>query len=145
MKVILLKDVGGVGKRDALVDVSDGHALNSLIPRGQAIQATPESIRELSLRIKAHTEAGYREESKLKEALLKLRGKEFILKSKANEKGRLFKKVGAGEIADLVAQNGTNIKVSMLGDVDIKNVGTYEYKITSDDTEAIFKVIVVGN
>ena len=44
MKIIFLKDVKGVGQRDALKDVSDGYALNFLIPQGLAVQATPDKI-----------------------------------------------------------------------------------------------------
>lgn len=50
MKVILLQDVKNLGKKNTLVNVSDGYARNYLIPRGLAVEATPSALNEMKMR-----------------------------------------------------------------------------------------------
>ena len=64
MKVILLKDVGGVGKRDVIKEVADGYALNFLIPRGLAEEASVENLRESEKRRKIFENAKREKEAR---------------------------------------------------------------------------------
>ena len=56
MKVILLEDVKSLGKKGELVNVSDGHARNYIIPRKQGLEATPKNLNDYKLK-KAHEES----------------------------------------------------------------------------------------
>ena len=98
MKIILLKDVPKVGKRFEVKEISDGYALNLLVPKGLATPATAEALKRLDLE-KAKT-AG--EEKVHQELLIKnltaLEGKTVILTEKSNEKGNLFAGVHKLEI-----------------------------------------------
>ncbi len=110
MKVVLLKDVKNMGKRDEIVNVSDGYARNFLFPQKLAVEATPGAMKEIQ-RKRAAQEA--REAERLAEARQKaeaLKGKVISLQVKCGEKGRLYGSVTAAEVADaLKAQHGVEV------------------------------------
>ena len=104
MKVVLLKDVRNMGKRDDIVTVSDGYARNFLFPQKLAAEATPGTLKEIE-RKRAAQEA--REAEKKAEALAKaelLKNKIVVLQVKCGEKGRLYGSVTAAEVADALEQ-----------------------------------------
>ena len=73
MKVVLLKDVRNVGKRDDIITVSDGYARNFLFPQKLAAEATPGALKEISRKRAAQDarEAELRAEAQAKAELLK--------------------------------------------------------------------------
>ena len=100
MKVILLADVKGTGKKEQIVNVSDGYARNFLLPRKLAREATAEAMNAVS-RAKAaeeHREA----ENKKKAAQVAegLRGKTIRLTARAGETGRLYGSITGQEVAE---------------------------------------------
>src|SRR3989344_1451170 len=99
MKIILLQDVGGVGKRYEVKEVTDGHALNLLIPRGLAEQATPLKLAAHEKRTAEHAAQKAKEEEMLKSSIQGLRGARIEIAVRATEKGGLFKTIGPKEIA----------------------------------------------
>ncbi len=104
MKVVLLKDVRNMGKRDDIVTVSDGYARNFLFPQKLAAEATPGTLKEIE-RKRAAQEA--REAEMKAEALAKaelLKNKIVVLQVKCGEKGRLYGSVTAAEVADALEQ-----------------------------------------
>lgn len=107
MKVVLLKDVRNVGKRDEIITVSDGYARNFLFPQKIAAEATPGALREIQ-RKRAAQDA--REAEMLAEAKKKaesLKNKVITLEVKCGEKGRLYGSVTAAEVAEaLEKQHG---------------------------------------
>ena len=107
MKVVLLKDVRNMGKRDDIVTVSDGYARNFLFPQKLAAEATPGTLREIE-RKRAAQEA--REAEMKAEALAKaelLKNKIVVLQVKCGEKGRLYGSVTSAEVAEaLEKQHG---------------------------------------
>ena len=110
MKVILLSDVKGSGKKGDTINVSDGYARNMLFPKGLAIEATPNNIKTLE-RKKEQERLRIEEEKKeaglLKEKLEKL---EVKLTVKAGENGKIFGSVTSKDIADsLKSQEGIEI------------------------------------
>ena len=126
MKVILLKDVKGLGKEGELLNAKDGHARNFLFPRKLAVEATPENIRKWEER-KKKAEAKEKEEHekalKLKKEIESLN---LEIKSKAGEGGKLFGSITSKDIAD-------ELKLKHNIDIDrrkielkenIKNLGT---------------------
>ena len=110
MKVVLLKDVKNVGKRDDILTVSDGYARNFLFPQKLAAEATPGALKE-SQRKRAAQDA--REAEMLAEAKNKaaaLKDKIIALEVKCGDKGRLYGSVTAAEVAEaLEKQHGVKV------------------------------------
>lgn len=102
MKVILLKDIKGTGKKGEIINASDGHARNYLIPRGLAKEATDGSVRQLehqnAAKVKKEEEA-FEQAQKLAEEINKL---EVTFKTKAGEGGRLFGSITSKDVVDMI-------------------------------------------
>ncbi len=102
MQIILLKDVAKVGKRYTLVTVSEGYALNFLIPKGLARAATPAALRELEAQ-KATVNALHKaEEEKIANDIILVDGKSIVMHLRANEQGHLFAALRPEEITTAV-------------------------------------------
>ena len=127
MKVILLQDVKGKGKKGQLLEVSDGYARNFMLPRKLAMEATPDAINTMRMNDKAAQERIAREKAEAMEISRKLRELTLVVKAKGGGNGRLFGSVTNQEIADSRAQ-ASGIKLDkrkiVISDA-IKNVGTY--------------------
>lgn len=126
MKIILLQDVKGQGKKGELKDVNEGYARNFLIKKGLAIEATSTKINELNQKNQA---AAYHKEEELKamRALAKeINGKTFTLGIKVGQNGKVFGSVTAADISDCLKENGYEIdKKKIVLEGPIKLVGTY--------------------
>lgn len=110
MKVVLLKDVKNVGKRDDILSVSDGYARNFLFPQKFAVEATPGALKEIERKRAAQDarEAEWLAEAKAKAETL--RDKVIVLEVKCGEKGRLYGSVTAAEVAEaLEKQHGIKV------------------------------------
>lgn len=131
MKVVLLQDIKGTGKRDELVEVSDGYARNFLFPRKLAKEATNSAINEINTKQNAIEHRKEVELENAKEIAAKINGKTFVINAKAGSGDRLFGSVTAKEIAEAVSKaEGVEIdkrKISL--DKDIKAFGTYEVPV----------------
>ena len=131
MKVVLLKDVKNIGKRDEILNVSDGYARNFLFPQKMAVEATPGALKEIERKRAAQDarEAERLDDAKKKAAALK--GKMITLAVKCGEKGRLYGSVTAAEVADaLEAQHGVQVdkrKID-LGE-SIREIGVREISV----------------
>lgn len=100
MKVLLLQDVRGSGKKDDIVDVNDGYARNYLIPHKLAKEATSETLNSVQ---RAKDAQAHREEVKRQEAEAKsreLKGKIIQLTAKGGENGKLYGSVTGDMIAE---------------------------------------------
>ena len=110
MKVVLLKDIKNVGKRDEILTVSDGYARNFLFPQKLAAEATPGMLKEIKRKRAAQDarEAEMLAEAKDKAAALK--DKVIALEVKCGDKGRLYGSVTAAEVDDaLERQHGVKV------------------------------------
>lgn len=103
MKVIFIKDVGGVGRRDDVKEVSDGYAMNSLIPQGKAVQATPERLAALEKRKGADAAAHASTAAEAVAQAKALKGALIHVSAKANEQRHLYKQISREEIAAAIA------------------------------------------
>lgn len=131
MKVILIKDVRGIGKAGDIAAVSDGHARNFLIPKGFAKEASGANIKELDKK-KAEEEQKRQEMlAEAKEQAEKLEKVGVIIKTKSGEGGRLFGSITSKDIADvLLSEHGIEIdKRKILLENPIKQAGTHEVGI----------------
>ena len=131
MKVILLKDVKNIGKRDEIVTVSDGYARNFLFPQRLAAEATPGSLKEIERKRAAQDarEAQNKAEAEKKAAALK--NKVITLQVKCGEKGRLYGSVTTAEIAEeLEKQYGIKVDKRKLDMGEpIREVGVREITV----------------
>ena len=127
MKVILLQDVKGKGKKGQLLEVSDGYARNYMLPRKMAIEATADAVNTKNMNDKAAAEKAAKERAEALEVSHKLREMTLIVKAKGGGAGRLFGSVTNQEIADsLKANSGISLdKRKIVISDPIKNVGTY--------------------
>ncbi len=127
MKVILLQDVKGKGKKGQLLEVSDGYARNFMLPKKLAMEATADAINTMRMNDKAAAEKTAREKAAALETAGKLRGMTLTVYAKGGGAGRLFGSVTNQEIADALEKNA-GIKLDkrkiVISD-PIKNVGTY--------------------
>lgn len=125
MKVILLADVKGQGKKGEMVNVSDGYARNFLFPKKYAVEATNSAINDLkgkneSMEFKKETEI-----ANAKEIKEKLAGIEVVITAKAGSNGKLFGSVTNKDISEaLTNQHHIKIDKRKFDADDIKTVGT---------------------
>ena len=127
MKVILLQDVKGKGKKGQMIEVSDGYARNYMLPRKLATEATPDAVNTMRMNDKANQERIAREKAEAMETAGKLREMTVTVAAKGGGAGRLFGSVTNTEVADALAKQA-DIKLDkrkIVLDEPIKNVGTY--------------------
>ena len=144
MKVILLQDVKGKGKKGQMLEVSDGYARNFMLPKKLAIEATTDAINTMRMNDKATQERIAREKAEALATSKKLREMTVVVKAKGGGAGRLFGSVTNAEIADALAKNGVKLdKRKIVLNETIKSVGTYTatcklgYEITAPLTVKI--------
>ena len=127
MKVILLQDVKGKGKKGQLLEVSDGYARNFMLPKKLAIEATADAVNTMRMNDKAAAEKAAKERAEALEISKKLREMTLTVTAKGGGAGRLFGSVTNQEIADaLKASSGIALDKRKIVIADpIKNVGTY--------------------
>ena len=127
MKVILLQDVKGKGKKGQLIEASDGYARNFLLPKKLAIEATADAINTKKMNDKATAERIAKEKAEALALSNKLREMTVVVTAKGGGNGKLFGSVTNQEIADaLKAKAGVTMdKRKIVISDPIKNVGTY--------------------
>ena len=127
MKVILLQDVKGKGKKGQMIEVSDGYARNFMLPKKMAIEATADAINTMRMNDKAAAEKAAKERAEAMEISKKLRAMTLVVKAKGGGAGKLFGSVTNQEIADaLKANSGIALdKRKIVISDPIKTVGTY--------------------
>ena len=130
MKVVLLQDVKGHGKKGALCNVSDGYARNFLFPKKLAVEADNAALNELKNREQAAAHHKQEEINAAKATAQALNGKEVVIKAKAGSNGKLFGSVTSKEIAaEIKNKLGIEIDKKKMSVADIKNFGEYTAEI----------------
>ena len=145
MKVILLQDVKGKGKKGQMLEISDGYARNYLLPRKLAVEATADAMNTKKMNDKAAAEKAAKERAEALEISRQLRELTLVVTAKGGGAGRLFGSVTNQEIADaLKAKTGITLdKRKIVISDPIKSVGTYTvqcklgYEITAPLTVKI--------
>ena len=146
MKVVLLADVKGQGKKNDIIEVSDGYARNFLIKNKLAQEATATLVNSLKLSKAADERRKAIEKAEALELAKKLNGTTVTVKIKAGETGQLFGALNTQSVADALAAAGYQIdkKKIVLNDV-IKAVGIYEVVVKPyAEVSAKIKVEVVA-
>lgn len=131
MKVILLDNIKGVGKKDEIINANDGYARNFLFPKKLAVEANAENLGKLKNKQDSFQHKRNVEKEKAEEIANKLKDITLTIKVKAGDNGRIFGGVTSKEISE-------NLKQQYKIDVDkkkivlnetIKNLGTVNVPI----------------
>lgn len=131
MKVILLDNIKGVGKKDDVINANDGYARNFLIPQKKAIEATPGNLAQLKSKQDSKAHKKDVEKAEAEKIKLELDKITLELEVKAGENGKIFGGVTSKEISDRLKQK-YNIEIDKKK-IDmketIKNLGTFNINI----------------
>lgn len=144
MKVILLRDVKGVGRKWEEKEVADGYANNRLIPQKLAVAVGSAAAAQA----KAMREQENQNKSRQHEAAIadiaKLAGKEVHVSAKANDKGRLFSSISKDDLQEILErETGLNIPASsIILDEPIKENGTHLVPLRLDSKETHFTLVI---
>jgi len=144
MKVILLKDVPQLGRKDEIKNVADGFGRNYLLPKGLAVAATEQvqkAADESRVKLSIEAEKALQETQKSAE---EIEGLTLVIKSKANEKGDLYAQVHESDIVKKLKELGFSVSAKQIKiDEPIKRTGEYKVPIVfSEGIEAEVKAIV---
>ena len=144
MKIILLKDVKGLGKKYDIKEAKDGYVLNLLIPRGLAVHATEKNIKGVDIKKRNDLEHNKIQEDLLLMNLKELDGIKIQMSEKANEKGHLFAGIHKEQIIPEIKRQA---KIDMLPEFiilekPVKEVGEHEISVKVADKTVKFKLIV---
>ncbi len=145
MKVILLKDVKGVGRRHEEKNVSDGYAENFLIPKKLAVPATGGAAGQIKTMKESEAKHREAEDKKLEAEIQKLLNTNIEVSARANEKDHLFAALTSEKISKLLSDKGINLpKESVLVEGGIKEIGTHNIKVKVGSKETHFVLKVKG-
>lgn len=130
MKVILLKNIPKLGKKDTVIEVADGYAQNALFPHKFAIPATPQALSTLKRTQDALVAQDAVSHTLFMNAVAAIPDKTVTLAFSASEEGSLFAQVHPKDVARALAAQGIAIdpKLVLLPE-DIKKLGTYTIQI----------------
>src|SRR3989344_4416738 len=146
MKVVLTRDVKGMGRAHEAVETKDGYALNFLIPQKLAIPATPSAMRDAERCLKRVGERKELDVKLLEQNIAALAEAHITIVMKANEKGHLYEAIAASEISHAVKEQARidlpeeAIKLEK----PIKELGTYRVPVSAADAFGEFSIEVVG-
>lgn len=104
MKVILKADIKGVGKRDEVINASDGYARNFLFPKNLAVEANAENMSKLKAKKDSNAYKKFQEKEEAKKIAEKLSKILLKIPVKAGENGKIFGGVSAKEVSDLLQE-----------------------------------------
>jgi large subunit ribosomal protein L9 len=144
MKVVLIKDVRDMGLKGSVIEVSDGHAINFLLPRKMAIAASAKNVEEASLRQKQNEDRKAIDVELLKQNIASLNEKRIVLIMKANDKGHLYEAVAAPEIIK-AAKDQADIDLpaeAVKLEKPIKEVGEYKVSVSGSGVSGEFTIVV---
>jgi len=144
MKVILLKDIKGVGRKFEEKEVASGYALNFLIPNKQAVpvgSASASQIKSIKESGEKHKEA---EHKKIENEIKRLKNTEITVTLPANEKNHLFASLTKEKISTLLKEKGIELSSDHIDlSQPIKETGTFMIPVSFHTTKLEFKLSVL--
>ena len=130
MKVILLKDIKGTGKKDQIIEASNGFARNFLFPKGLAREASATNLNAIENAKAAQKHREDVEHAKAEETRKALAGKAIKIVARGAEGGKLYGSVTAQEIADeLFKQYGVKVEKRRIDVANIRNAGDFAVSV----------------
>src|SRR3989338_4058741 len=128
MKIILLQDIGNIGRKNEIKEVKDGYARNILLPQKLVQVATAENVRKLQSEIKKHQTEKENRFAVLRSQAAALSDIVLLFPVRANEKGEIFGSVSAKEIEKSLAEKGFKNTTAIL-EKPLKKIGEYQIEI----------------
>ena len=127
MKVILLEDVKGVGKKGQIINASDGHAINFLIPKKLAVEATKANMNNLENQQKKAAQKHENEVAQAQALADKIKAVKLTLKVKVGDNGKMFGSISNKELAEaLQTQHQIAVdKKKIVLSTQVKSIGDY--------------------
>jgi len=146
MKVILLQDVEGLGKKYEVKEVKNGHARNFLLPEKMAKPATREALKWLADQKEVIESEAVEDLKKAQELASQLDGLEINLAMKVGDEGQLFESVNSQKITEKLKEMGFEVKKSQVKlENPIKELGEFPVSISLDhNLEVDAKLIITG-
>ena len=130
MKVILLKDIKGTGKKDQIIEASDGYARNFLFPKGLAREANATNLNAIENAKSAQKHREDVERAKAEEIRKEIAGNTIKIVARGAEGGKLYGSVTAQEIADaLNKQYGVKVEKRRIDVANIRNAGDFTVNV----------------
>ncbi len=144
MKVIFLKDVPRIAKKNDVKEMNDGYAINFLFPRKLAKVATAQALKELEISKKDIILKKEIQEDLLFKNLEEIKNKQITIKAKADEKGSLFSSISKKDMVQEMekeyrAQISENF---IILDKPIKQIGEFEIPIQIKNKKSFFKLVI---
>lgn len=145
MKVILLKNVESLGKKNEIKEVSEGYANNFLFPKKLAFAATEEKLAQLENQLKLEEQKAEENLKETESVVTKLDGQEVLVPVKVGKEGQVYESVTKQKIAEQLKQQGFAIeKNQVILESAIKELGEFDVKISFEhNLEAEIKLIVI--
>lgn len=125
MKIILKKDVHGLGYKDDVLTVKDGYGRNYLLPQGMAVLATEKTLKILNEELKQRAHKLAKMKADAEAAASKFEGVSLTISAKKAEKNLIYGSVGAAQIAEALAQKGIEIDSKIIAVKAVKELGSY--------------------
>ncbi|MCL6612567.1 MAG: 50S ribosomal protein L9 [Peptococcaceae bacterium] len=147
MKVVLLQDVKGQGKKGDIITVAEGYARNFLIPRNLAVEASEAALKEISRQKAAQDMKKKKEEEEARAAAARLDGTKVRIKTRVGEGGKLFGAVSSKDIAEgLARQHGIDLdKKKIVLKEPLKTLGEHLVTVKlHPSVQATITVLVEG-
>jgi large subunit ribosomal protein L9 len=146
MKVILINDIPGVGKKYEVKEVKNGHARNFLIPQNLVKPANKENMNWLAKQKKSIESVATEDLKKIQELASKLDGAEINISVKIGDDGQLFESVTVTKIAEKLKEAGFDIRKNQIElEKPIKETGEFPIKVSLDhNLESEITVIIKG-
>ena len=130
MRVVLLKDVAGLGSAGAIREVKEGYARNYLVPRGLAMEATVGTLKALKTQQKTVEQRTDRERTEAERLATALEHLVVTIPARSGEGGRLFGSVTAQDITDALATQGLKISKRQIELLEpIKSAGFFKVAV----------------
>lgn len=144
MEVILLQDIPGIGKKNDVLVVGDGYALNNLLPHRKALVATPTVRKRYAEQIRRRAEEKAREKEIAASAASALSDKKLVFERKATKAGKLYAAITEKHLAKALQEQLqiTAKESSITIAEDIKALGTFTVKVDLGGTPADLAVEV---
>ncbi len=144
MRVILLKDIENLGKKNEIKEVKDGYARNFLIPKGLAKIATKKAMEQLESEKELEAQKAEEGLKEFQSLIENIEGREFIVSVKVGDEGQLFESITTQKIQEILKQAGYNIKKTQIElNQPIKELGEFPIKIKFDhNLEAQISILV---
>lgn len=144
MKVILLRDIPKLGKKDDIKEVSDGYAQNALLPKKLVKIATQQELASLKARLEANKKAEQEHLNNIKKDIETLKNKKIIVKLASNDQGHLFSKFKVEQLKKVLKEKNIEVDTKIIVPFEIKEVGVHTIKIKSPEIVGDFEIEIKG-